>query len=1304
MAEINNFDDYCRAFTSGGELRENARLIHFLRSWLIAVQNLDKGRDEEKLGYIGLTEILKMSAPAPCDELSRISAATFDSVRHISNSFREKILRENVMMPTYRAKEISEAGLNWLSRKSGRTIREKLSSTNSLLAVRRRMSLDTGENRLFMAFIRRMEEYIEQKRKSCPELLTLCERDLQENILKILHREEIEEIRRTENTQPNNTLLSDKFYRQIWRGQTDLQNISELIHNDSKKISERLCTVYFWKLLTAAASYCKFSQQPIFYDYANFELKPLRGNKIYGLFDGKILSIKNLGTHLEFEYSGERYEVSFSDTVAKLKRDNEELQQKNITVDNFNEFVKQAIDCIFYDVKKKPNFEKQKIFSNSPKLFIDIFSVYPLYLAENNKVRKFKNRIVRQEFFQDKNRLDLSAEFSTSLIISDDDSAQLYSINSCLECKKSSADYFNNLVRMIHKKNSAGGRVEEIFCPCPDIYNEFQLSPLRRALKIYYNKINTMPRSVAVMFYEMRGGNCEKFRDGDFALVVDYVNGKATLTLIQARFNEDIKNILPETSGFTWERQPTYSVLCIPDDFENFEDKLNDLLCKSGLNSTKENVDKLLKVFSTKYLSLEDEKLAVEFSNSQDEVTAENWINLTAEMTKILNDAHFQVTEIVNKYLKRMANIISDKKVFIYNISPQLNFLGANATFRPFENIPLIGMNFCEELSKRLEDFQRNCKKILPPLWTDRLPELAIKRLFGVFELIKESDANKVQPQFGITQKISIPRRFTLTKNKIEYRFGLILGDSKEISYEAVINHRAFPLVEDVECELDLTYTYGQDIPYKLIFKPVNSSIFREAEVIWEEAKEYPFQNLNSPEFPADKENWQTLRNIETRKGKKTDALDWIENTFKPRVIIDFDKVNYTVQNNGYIYVKTFVNGTPTILYMYYKDSEIKIQDKKVIGVYSMAVDLDRAKRYTTTFNSGDWQTIRSGAVVCFRKYIDEENPQVTFFESNLLFGKRAIDTIGRRVTFSIYTDKAGRQGATGIIVEDTNYQYLYAFNVTSGDSVYELNNLSVVFPLHKVYSNGRSSNTPGCPEDFKKCVEEMKKILPNELVKSWNAGDMEHSSKILRIMSIMAADIGKPIYDMLKVVLENKPEILTDDLGCALGDYDRTEQQELFMQIISSKKIKDTAKIYILNKAAWKSDKFILNVPTNFLLQYFDKAVNEIRNHANKRPQDVLKCLEYVLAIFRLRQKNDDFLNKFLSLNNKKIRRLYNALEDMIEKNYSIPKSRIELEVTKSNEYAKYNISSFYYAMLVYITGGEDEIKISGISENEDD
>lgn len=94
------------------------------------------------------------------------------------------------------------------------------------------------------------------------------------------------------------------------------------------------------------------------------------------------------------------------------------------------------------------------------------------------------------------------------------------------------------------------------------------------------------------------------------------------------------------------------------------------------------------------------------------------------------------------------------------------------------------------------------------------------------------------------------------------------------------------------------------------------------------------------------------------------------------------------------------------------------------------------------------------------------------------------------------------------------------------------------------------------------------------------------------------------------------------------------------------------------------------------------------------------MKCLEFILAMFRLRDKGDDTLNRNLSLNNGKVRELYETLEDMIDEDYELPTSRLELEMKKNADYAK-KISDLYYALLIYINGGEDNIKISGINDN---
>ena len=209
--EIQDFDSYCRALGAGDPL---AALTAYVRGWMIQVQALDDGTDEEKRGYVGLTELLEPCGEPEGDEISRIVASTREAFAHVS-------------------------------KRSGRTIREKLSTTKSMLAVRRRMSYDTGENRLLLAFTEQLEDAVEKKRTAAPALLIDAERAFQSRALTFFKSEEADDIGRWENVPPNNTLLSDRWYRQIWKGWNDLQNVSSLIRSDAAHLSARVGTVFF---------------------------------------------------------------------------------------------------------------------------------------------------------------------------------------------------------------------------------------------------------------------------------------------------------------------------------------------------------------------------------------------------------------------------------------------------------------------------------------------------------------------------------------------------------------------------------------------------------------------------------------------------------------------------------------------------------------------------------------------------------------------------------------------------------------------------------------------------------------------------------------------------------------------------------------------------------------------------------------------------------------------------------------------------------------------------------------------------
>ena len=1286
MTAINNFDEYCcRALSASGKLFERASFMRFLRGQIIVLQNLEDVRDEEKRGFVGLTEILNGEYLFDGDELTRITVATFDAVRHISSNFREKIIRENVLMPTYRAKEITGSGISRLSKRSGRTIREKLSSTNNLLAVRRRMSLYTGENRLFVAFLRQMEEHIELKRLA--GAATADEENFQQLALKILHDDDLEEVGRWENMPPNNTLLSDRFYRQIWHGWNDLQKLSEMLKADSENLGERLCTAYFFKLLGALGQNEKFPQQPIRYDYAKFDVRPLRGKAIVG----ETLRLTKFETHFEIRRAEKIFTVAFEDMTQIFSEDTTELLRANVTAENFNAFVSKTAEFICGKTKTLERTLRATKLAAAKKNYMDIFATRPLYTAANGKLKRFKSRIVRQEFFADDETFDLSAEFSTALTVNEDGASKIYSLASCIHERKADNEKFNRLMQMIHENFSGSNqRVEQLSLPLPDIYNEFQLSAIRRAVRVNYNRVQTMPRSLAVLFWEMSRDGCQKFSDGDFALVVDYVRGQVSLTLAEARFDSRIERALPETRGLIWERHPTYSKNCKPEGYANFEDKLNDFLLKSGWQASKPSLDKILNVFGVKGLPLETGRLAFQFSN----YSGETWAAVTEELMEPFRQIKFGVTDIIKAYLKQMEEVIGGKKVFKYIISPQLTFVGANATLRPEAEVPLNGMKFYDELSTRAQEYENATGEELPPLWTDRLPFLAIKRFYGAFELIGRNSNKKISPQFGVTQKIPVEETFTLPKDRNEYRFGLILNDSKEISYEAVVRNRAFPLREDTECELHLTYTYGKDIPYELTFKPLTSRTFREAKVDWESAAAQDYKNLPAPKFPADTETWQTLQHIRTRKGKERNALDWIRNTFRRRVIIDFERDEYQIGFKD-VAVKSIIDGKPAVVQI-----PKNCFDGKPSGIWSVNVIPNKNERKKVTLSAYDWHPTRSGIRIC-TKTIDYE--EVAFFENAFLFTDNVNFYSDMRVSFELRESDRGTRAANIIVdVADVKFYWTDKWKIAEGNMPYDLSSLSVLFPLHKIYSNGRSVKTPGCPEDFRAFVEHLAATLPQDAIQAFKANNTELAQKLVRIMCVMAADIGQPLYEILKALLEKNRTLFDDDLGCALGDYDRPEQQQLLMQIQGST-LETIQKIFVLNKAAWKSDGFILNVPPSILRPYFQAAIDYLKKRTAKKAPAVLKCLEFILAMFRLRDRNDDALNKQLSLNSGKVRELYDTLEDMIDEGYELPESRIELEITKTADYAN-KIADLYYALLICINGGEDDIKISGIKDSADE
>lgn len=166
------------------------------------------------------------------------------------------------------------------------------------------------------------------------------------------------------------------------------------------------------------------------------------------------------------------------------------------------------------------------------------------------------------------------------------------------------------------------------------------------------------------------------------------------------------------------------------------------------------------------------------------------------------------------------------------------------------------------------------------PLWRDQIPELSIKVMkdghYQRFHLV--SRGTTVKPIRGMSIPIPVHEDFTLPVGKPFYQFPLFQGENADdLGFSARLDSPAFPLKEIAVCKLNLTFEYGADEPYKLVFSPIDNS-FPPSRATWRRTEELIISDAPAPEYPAAM-SWEELRRVPKSDGSETsDLLDWIVN------------------------------------------------------------------------------------------------------------------------------------------------------------------------------------------------------------------------------------------------------------------------------------------------------------------------------------------------------------------------------------------------------------------------------------------
>lgn len=1310
---IDCYEKFCKALArdSSESERRQADLLLFLQDWMVMAaawveaESGDCGLDR----FLGTIANHSASTGQRKDVVSRLISNTDTAVRRITENMRSAIIHENILQPVYKVREINSYGLNWLSRRPGRTVKEKIANSNSsMMAVHRRQSVDTGENRLFLAFLREMAELIDLKGSSLPpEKIRAEEPDFASRALRVLKDLKLSEVRRWENLPPNNALLSDQNYSKIWRSWNEMKEIDEIVAEDAEALDERLAAMLFMFILSEGRKYFAFPQAPVALDY-RFRRIQLCVPFFCGVdASGEPLEVTLHDFSLTLGYRGKELVMAFKDNDLVLIGPDNEIRVFPVEADRFAECAKMVIGKLGCGRMLRKVQMTPAVPVKCGKAIVDLFKVRPRCSIDEGGIKEFGGRILFQRHSyvleDDDEPTVFTLPCDQARAIEMADGIETYSVISAVEDAR--PGQLADLARLIENHIKAK-RLTFLF---PDAYNEFQLSMVHKALRLAYAEVVSFPRSMGAAFALMRSPLFpDTFACGDLLLVLDLSYDDLSFTLVQSSYDYKVTRDIPEFGGLIWERHPTASV-SLSNEIEGITNKLQEYGCLEG--------KRLYKLFGLQGLASESGRLSVLFD--KDHVFPLD--NHTA-----FSGWRIPVTKYVARFLEDHRQIIGDKKVHIVSLSGTLFFEGQESFAVMSYDDAIRGYRFFEELQNRTTQM----------LWKEHLPELAIKLLYGKFNLVENQT---VQPAFDLEKEIPITHSFTLVKGKNEYRFVLVSNDlNRKTQYAAVVRNPAFPLARDVVCRLKMTYRYGAEDPYRLVFIPEDPAAgFAEAKVSWEPVGEYPYMDLPFPE-PLRAKSWDELSRFNGRNGVVDliggyrGVIHYFHQLSEEYKTINLD--TYSHQMRGAVGKRWFalkmVDSGQLIKITFSEAQMEKSKNPAVMNfdnLHTISFQLEadrfanRRSRYCTdlelgVYNGEVWHLDRNGKYYCIQDVrIDNRIETVAFFESMFLPNETFSPRI-TNVSFEVDTsekDQNGRCHAKKIHDENSGpykpERAYFAKRIRRGDVPPSyLYNSRAFFLLHTVFGSGNSISRADVPPALNEAFESAKESWIGIY---WRCSNSQVGEAIFALMSLCATDLGAPYYAIANAKLDDimdDPDLpLPEYMGYALGDCSSEAERALLERFEELERAKPLRGVRLLAKAVWGNPDFIMNVDKRLLLNYFDIATKSLKRICNEKRFDwqdrkkITACLEYILAVYRLRSLGDRDLNRNLSRNRPIIQELYSSLEviadAIIDGDLEI-RSFLRLDIPDKGIYQ--NMPDLLYALLVYVSGdsGAGDIRITGL------
>lgn len=1242
-------------------------------------------------------ELLPTSLSGFCEQVLATSVATESSTKdrlqrvidHVRQPLiailhrpGEKLLREQAMVPIRAVRELDTSCLMALSRRPGRTIREKLAGRPYMQAIRRRPTVDTTENRLMKALACRLIELLRLRMNCFPESEQPENVELLWVLESWLRGPDVEGIGQWQHLPPNNNLLQHRDYQRLWRGWCWLQAIDDDLREDHRKRWIHWKQILFWEVV-ARLRECdgiRIAEQPVFPEYDRLEILPGL-DSTDGTFclpgcivrEGESRTPSNRAAEpimirltgdgtIEIDSKGKERRVlaafSSGDKERVLVKVADSSFDVSIDPDGAKCAATKAVPVRLH-VKDVNGRNTSRIVSTHA--VIDLTRLRPRFHAEEGK-GMLRSRLLWQ-LWQLPQRLAHEIDLGTSDAVVLDSCATTVSILDLVSDERreeTAAGVLSRAARHFSQtiQNELG--VRPLTYLIPDATDDFSpgLEALRTSLNARFPEADPLPRSIAAIFKWQSSSDFASLgiRKDDSVIVLDAVGGIVSATPLVVGYNKNLTRRLPESRGIYWERCPT-----IRGDREFSPEKM----CEEALDGYgcpfSETLGELCGLQGIidgagriswrsrdgAWFSL-PETLKKWHPGSRMH-TARAWDSLRQGLMAFLNDI---------PPTARIFLISTDDAGHLFEGSPPREILAGRTTGQ------LMSVRNPGGGGLMLRNWQAAAGQI--PLWRDRLPELSMRIFvngrFSLFHLVK--DAAPIVPRRDVALPIPIREIFRLPPGLAQYRFPLVRGrEASGQRYEALLESPAFPLRENDEekdkntpCRLHLTFTYGADKPYDLRFQPLfpDKAGFKEVGVQWRRVDVSDDEEQIVPEFPQ-RLGWEDLRCFPLRGGSPVDLLAMIQKPLK----------RYPPRTNGTIY---------------------------------------------TDWHEGGFCFVKSaqGDVFCHIRSFSEDT-------------KERRPRIGDVVYFDMTEGAHGR-----LRCENTSFTAAEPPSfIVSRLRDFDRDIRSRVSAMLVAWSHGHHLGEPDAPPELREPVDLMKRRclhLLSASVEDYESDEIEEAMQHVRdsafyALCCLGADSPDEVFQMAGTMAESDFSRNWRKIGLLIGNVEQARQKELFQLCIDGAASGSRQWMQVLGIAVWRAEIVVHQTSAeklasicSHLAQMLEWDIgNTIRRNSSTgesfvSPYTIIR-LELCLGLLRSRGSTEKAVRALLAVGSPLCRRLESIvgkIDRIILDSGLEVRSRLSLKLPDKPKSVRSH--DLVYAVMASLTGdtGANAISVTGIDDNE--